>query len=705
MLAPLLALTSLATPLPQDCVQDLPLPGGPLSFLGNHMVASDDYVAASGFPSQASEEIFIWSQATPGAFVLEASLDTGGNVDALAAEGDALAAAIRVGGDSEVIVWQRDAVGAWTPDPPIVPPTATGSFGGPLAIDGDRLVARAQGPRIWVYERDAASGSWTNVQTIQNPPTVGSSFGFSVQLEGERLAAIAGNFSEGAIEVYQRDAAGQFQHDATVGLGERINDLALDGERFALVREDDAEVWRRRPNGTWVRDQLLPTQGMERLVDVALEGRWIAVGGLGRSSSFDVSRPALTYERVGAGQNWLQRASFVPAGGIGGAESFFGVDLGFTDGYLVASEPAFDAGTGGALDQGRITALEIDCIDPLPVVQWVPAEIRSNNTASFPASFAPTTVTTGLPVNPGPALGLRNSQLVLDADFQLDVTGLPCTDDYTTNVCTFFAHGLRDVASGSLTDPFPIDPSGGVPQVFGFAPGPAFPASTGSSQVTWPFELAASVQNSFSLEPTGLPMEFELAGSTYNCIDVTGVWFQADPDVEAFASSCFFQSVPASVQSLDLEFGYDAEVAFEVPALGGANQFTVCDGMPNSVGTGGVLEAQGSAAVTDNLLFVAATDLPPQQPGLLFLSMAAATPPFQTLGQGELCIEAPLIRLTSSFGFTSGAGHYTTQLDLANLPQGTVILPGSTWYLQLAYRDINPQGTSNTSSAIGIAFD
>lgn len=703
MLAPLLALTAVAAPLPQNCVQDLPRPTGNVFQLGNQLAASADYVVGSD-NTFGNEQVHIWSQSLPGDFALDVSIDTGASVEGVSAVGDSVAAVLRVGSDTEVVVWRRNPAGAWLPDPAILPPTPGGDFSGTLALDGGRLLARDQGPRLWVFERDDALGTWSFVQTIDNPPTPGFFFGVSAQLEGDRIAAIAGDFTDGAIEIYERDASGQYLHAATLSPGQDIVDLSLDGERLVLARETEAEVWRRRPNGTWTRDEVLDAPGIKRLIDVALDGRWIALAGLGRTWTFDVPRPILTYERVGAGQNWIRRSSLAPEGGIGGFESAYGIDLEFTGGHVLATEPGLTA-PGSPVLEGRIAAFGIDCIEPLPVVQWVPASIRSANQVSFPSTYGPTVISTGLAIQPGPPLGVRDAQLVLDADFDLSITGLPCDDDYPTSICTFFAHSMRETVTGLVTDPYPLDPNGGVPQVFSTGNGPLIPGSQTTTQVSWPFALTSNATNFFSIEPTGQPLELELAGTTYNCIDVTGQWFQADPDVQAFPFNCFFESVPSSVQSLDFEFGYDALVAFELPGLGAANQATICAGQPNSVGAGAVLEAQGSADVTDNQLFLAGTQLPPGEAGLVFLAAAAATPPFQSLGQGELCIEAPLVRLTSSLAVIDGAGNYTTQVDLAGLPQGTVILPGSTWYLQLAYRDANPQGTTNTSSAIEITFD
>ncbi len=700
MLASLVALTTLAVSAPQDCIQELPRPTGNVDQLGNQLASGNEYVAGSD-NTFGNERVHIWSQASPGDFVLEVSIDTGASVQGLSVDGDVVVAVLSAGGSTEAIVWRRDPSGAWVPDPAIQPPTAGGSFNGTLAIEGGRLVARAQGPRLWVYERDDTLGTWSFVQAINNPPTNGLLFGQSVQLDGGRIAAIAGDFSEGAVEIYELDASGQYQHAATLGLGQDIVDLALDGNRLVLARDTQGEVWRQRPNGMWTQDQVLGAPGMVRLLDVALEDRWIALAGLGRT---DVTRPVLTYERPGSGESWVRRSSLVPADGIGGPESAYGVDLGFTDGHILVTEPGLTASGSSAL-LGRMVAFELDCIDPLPVVQWVPASIRTTNRVSFPSTFAPTVITTGLGINPGPPLGVRDPQLVLDADFDLSITGLPCSDGYNTNICTFFAHGMRDVASGLVTDRYPVDPNAGFPQVFSSGAGPLIPASTTTTQVPWSYGLVSNAMNFFSIEPMGAPLELELAGTTYNCVDVTGQWFQADPDVQAFTLNCSFETVPSTVQSLDLSFGYDALLAFELPGLGAGNQTTICAGQPNSAGSGAVLEAQGSATVADNQLYLAGSQLPPGEAGLVFLAAAAAVPPFQGLGQGDLCIEAPLVRLTASLAVTDETGSYTSQIDLTNLPQGTVILPGSTWYLQLAYRDANPQGTTNTSSAIGITFD
>ena len=50
----------------------------------------------------------------------------------------------------------------------------------------------------------------------------------------------------------------------------------------------------------------------------------------------------------------------------------------------------------------------------------------------------------------------------------------------------------------------------------------------------------------------------------------------------------------------------------------------------------------------------------------------------------------------------SGAtGEVSFTLDLTDLPQGTVFIPGDTWYFQLWFRDVF---TSNTTDGIEVMF-
>ncbi|MEM8712580.1 MAG: hypothetical protein AAGG01_16625, partial [Planctomycetota bacterium] len=79
----------------------------------------------------------------------------------------------------------------------------------------------------------------------------------------------------------------------------------------------------------------------------------------------------------------------------------------------------------------------------------------------------------------------------------------------------------------------------------------------------------------------------------------------------------------------------------------------------------------------------------------------AATPPFETLGFGQLCLGAPYRRAPSTLALADASGYATSRVVLADLPNSARPQPGSTWTLQWMYRD---RGSVNTSSARTVLF-
>lgn len=129
-----------------------------------------------------------------------------------------------------------------------------------------------------------------------------------------------------------------------------------------------------------------------------------------------------------------------------------------------------------------------------------------------------------------------------------------------------------------------------------------------------------------------------------------------------------------------------------------------CSSNPNSTGQAAEVVASGSPVVGDNDLTLAASPVPSQQFGFFLMSDAQGHVPGFGGSQGVLCLGSPIVRFAQDL-LSSGAGsEMTFSPDLQILPGGTVILPGETWNFQLWYRDANPGSTSNTSSAVEIAF-
>ena len=86
--------------------------------------------------------------------------------------------------------------------------------------------------------------------------------------------------------------------------------------------------------------------------------------------------------------------------------------------------------------------------------------------------------------------------------------------------------------------------------------------------------------------------------------------------------------------------------------------------------------------------------------------MSATTDRVPTFGggNGTLCVGAPQIRFAKDVQDSGPTGNVSLHLDLSNLPQNTVVLPGETWHFQYWYRDDYPGATSNTSNGLAVTF-
>lgn len=127
---------------------------------------------------------------------------------------------------------------------------------------------------------------------------------------------------------------------------------------------------------------------------------------------------------------------------------------------------------------------------------------------------------------------------------------------------------------------------------------------------------------------------------------------------------------------------------------------TVCASNANSTGSGAEVVASGSVLLADDDVTLEVTGLPPGEMGYFVMGKNGAQIP---VSQGVLCIGAPQIRFAKS-PLGTGSGSVSFALDLLNLPQQTVFLPGETWILQMWYTDQNPGPVWNFSDAVAIPF-
>jgi CotH kinase protein/Lamin Tail Domain len=130
-----------------------------------------------------------------------------------------------------------------------------------------------------------------------------------------------------------------------------------------------------------------------------------------------------------------------------------------------------------------------------------------------------------------------------------------------------------------------------------------------------------------------------------------------------------------------------------------------CASTANSTGAEALLSASGSLVVAENDLSFFAAPLPAGQLGYLMMSDTQGNLPAFGGGQGVLCLGSPLVRFSESLKGTGAGDFVAFKVDLNDLPQGTVVLPGQTWNFQFWYRDVNPGLTSNTSNGLALTFE
>ncbi|QDV05365.1 hypothetical protein Poly30_08620 [Planctomycetes bacterium Poly30] len=126
-----------------------------------------------------------------------------------------------------------------------------------------------------------------------------------------------------------------------------------------------------------------------------------------------------------------------------------------------------------------------------------------------------------------------------------------------------------------------------------------------------------------------------------------------------------------------------------------------CRSFANSTGEVGDLFALGSTRVNENDLELHARFLPPNSAGLFFLSSGTGSQP---LGGGKLCLGGTILRLPVVVA--SAEGSVSFPVDLTNLPPaGAGIVAGTTWYSQLAHRDLPAFGFFNYTNASALLFE
>lgn len=318
----------------------VPLQGGPYDGYGERieidgdrlLVGSRGLVGASFQP--ASQVVvplaYVYDRAPDGTWQLAAELDPtapafpSSGLHDVALDGD-WAFVRRQGSPPEPLhVYHRDALGSWGLSQSLPP----GGFGWGQSFDADdgTLVIAAPAPvlpgtnRLELYARDP-SGTYVLTSVVEAPVVGGaelSFFGSRLDLDGERLVAadsdeVPGALGDDHLFEVERASDGTWSVTGEIALPPGgFDDLALDGDRLALVEENAAWVLQRDPSGAWTPAPPIEAEFPTAFIDgfglsIDLEGEWLAVGApnLWKSGTFDPGEPqvggAYLYREAGPG--------------------------------------------------------------------------------------------------------------------------------------------------------------------------------------------------------------------------------------------------------------------------------------------------------------------------------------------------------------------------------------------------------------------
>ncbi len=694
MILALAASSALLAAPAQTCGSDLPLPSTFLSQIGRTLSATSEFIAST---SRFDPQIYLWTRSgSSGVFDTAVVPAAGGDILGTTADGTSMAVLTRISNSLRGLhVWERSASGTWIEGAPLhrgLPPDRflTGS----VAMEGGTLVCRTRGlsssepARIAVFDRGPLTGEWKFTEEVSNPGT--DAFASFNQLAGGRLFSGTGTFGNQGVYVFER-TSGTFTLDATLQGATYTNQFDASGDRVAFPGEDFVDIWRRDPAG-WVLEQRLDGPSVEDVRDISLGENTLAVHIYALGFGGPVPAAVSVFRRLDGSQTWLATQGISPPTGFEGTTEEWGETMAMAGDFLAVADDDFGL-------FGRIATYDLTCLTPPPVLHWTPARLSLEASPTWPALGQQLDVQAPFPFDPGAPYGLRDAELSVVGDYLLDIQGQPCALDYGTNICAHVAFALRDAATGLATSSFPIDPSGGLPQLFQAVPGPQIAASTSQVQIPWPYRFEGSHSVRQDLRPIGTPLQLELAAQMYNCIDFTGIWFPDDPNVQAFG--CGLEFLPVSVTSREISATLTGSLAFLLPPLQPDLLGFVCDGGVNDAGFQAELSMVGTSSVADNALYFDVTGLIPGATGILFLSPEAATPPFSPLGFGSLCLAPPFMRVPGSLGVADEFGNAAQRLDLSTLPAGAQPQPGSTWAVQWMYRD---GGSVNTTSARTVQF-
>ena len=691
----LLALMSLPM---QGCSVSLPFPTGPFALVGDGVAASDRWVVSSG---GFNRSLHVWSHGPSAATTLDSELTpaSGERIFGFDVDGDRIVVASSAPSNGfDIHVWERDSGGTWV-EGPALPAPANRLLTPPVFVEGDTIVAASStsgfaARRIPIWDRDAATGLWNLTEDLDLP---GLASPMTAGLADGRIFATTDTFSSNAMLHVIEPTGLSYAVADSFGIPDVRGKLVVSGDRVAVPQRSFSpsstfvEIWK-RDSSAWSLEQRIPAPDGLVTGDVALGDRWLAIRTEGFQFSPPTPRPVQVYRRPTGSSAWLEVESALPPGGLDSSSERWAESMAIVGETLFVTDET-------SLPVGQVIEVDLGCLQTPSPFHWVPAELVLEGSTNWPSGGERLEISTGLPFPSGRPYGLRNASISVLADYDLSIRALPCASAYLTSICANGAYNLRDSSSSMGVAPFPLDPSGGVPQFYAASAGPLVPASTTEVVIPWSFTFAGTDTLMPPLIPTGQPLDIELFAQSYNCVDSLGTWFPDIPNVQG--TNCGYELLPTTLLGLSFEASVTGEVAFVLPSVAPGAQGTGCPGSINGVGLQAELEAVGSNAVLDDALFVSVSGLAPGTAGLLFLSPVVPSAPFQALGFGTLCLGTPFLRAPGSMAIADASGNATAGTHLSALPPAVRPQPGSTWAMQWMYRD---QGAVNTSSARSITF-
>ena len=232
-------------------------------------------------------------------------------------------------------VYEYDpAADAWTEEARLISTTNVeeGAFAADVAIDRNRAVVTTSGSAegtfggaAYVFERDPSAPNW--IQRARIAPDAGTLhgvFGGPVALDGDRIAVAASTYlarAPGSVYLFERDASGTWtQVNRLGGIDDFFISVDLSGERLlvgeTVAGDDDegaASLYHRGPSGRWAQAATLrsatPYESGAFGSAVSLGGRRALVTGYDEQlgQDYNIDRVVYVFERDAEDGTWRQR--------------------------------------------------------------------------------------------------------------------------------------------------------------------------------------------------------------------------------------------------------------------------------------------------------------------------------------------------------------------------------------------------------------